>query len=49
MSDMVQTLKDYVAPQAKAVLTQTQIPRLDILRVSEPTKLFPEIYQPWLA
>ncbi len=49
MSDMVQTLKNYVAPRAKAILTRAQIPRLDILRVSEPTKLFPEIYQPLVS
>jgi AraC-like DNA-binding protein len=38
-----------VASLAKTVLTQTQVPRLDILKVSQPTKLFPEIYRPLVS
>jgi AraC-like DNA-binding protein len=49
MNGPLQLLKDYVAPRARTVLTRTELPRLDIFRVAEPTKLFPEIYQPMVS
>ncbi|MFN7025675.1 MAG: AraC family transcriptional regulator [Pseudorhizobium sp.] len=35
--------------RAEAVLTPTGIPRVDMFRVTEPTQLFPEIYQPFVS
>tara|TARA_R110002012_G_scaffold166346_2_gene329713 strand:+ start:3470 stop:4405 length:936 start_codon:yes stop_codon:yes gene_type:complete len=49
MNNSIEKLKNLVEKRAKSVLTQTQIPRLDILRVCEPTELFPEIYQPLIS
>jgi hypothetical protein len=49
MNGTLQTLRDYVYPRAETVLTRTQIPRLDIFKVAEPTKLLPEIYQPFVS
>lgn len=49
MSDAVQRLRDHVARRAQGVLTRTQLPRVDILRVLEPTSLFPEVYQPMVS
>ncbi|MCM2438756.1 AraC family transcriptional regulator [Agrobacterium vitis] len=49
MSDAIHTLRDFVGEHAKGVLTRTGIPRVDILKVTEPTELFPEIYQPLVS
>lgn len=49
MNNPLETLKSLVEKRSKSVLTQTHIPRLDILRVSQPTELFPEIYQPLIS
>lgn len=38
-----------MAPRAKSVLTRTALPRFDILRVTAPTKLFPEVYRPLVS
>ena len=42
-------LKEFVEDRAAGVLTTTGIPRVDILKVTEPTELFPEIYQPLVS
>ncbi|WP_251048132.1 AraC family transcriptional regulator [Halomonas sp. ISL-56] len=49
MNNSIEKLRSLVEKRAKSVLTQTHIPRLDILRVCEPTELFPEIYQPLIS
>lgn len=49
MSEILQALKTFVARHASTVLNRTDIPRVDILRVTKPTKLFPEIYQPLVS
>jgi len=49
MTTSIEKLRSLVEKRANAVLTQTHIPRLDILRVGEPTELFPEIYQPLIS
>ena len=49
MNNSIEKLKSLVEKRAKGVLTQTHIPRLDILRVCAPTELFPEIYQPLIS
>lgn len=49
MSDALLSLTNFVEEHAKGVRTQTGIPRLDILKVTEPTELFPEIYQPLVS
>lgn len=49
MNGIVETLKCFVAKRASTVLTPTGIPRLDILRVTSPTSLFPEVYQPLVS
>lgn len=42
-------MKDYVASRAEGILTRTALPRLDILKVIAPTKLFPEVYRPLVS
>lgn len=49
MSTTIQHLKSSAEKYAEGVLTRTLVPRLDILRVTEPTKLFPEIYRPLIS
>ena len=49
MSDVIKNLKSFVEKRARSVLTLTGIPRLDILKVCQPTELFPEIYQPLVS
>lgn len=49
MSDAIRTIKSFAEDRAEGVLTQTGIPRVDILKVTEPTELFPEIYQPLVS
>lgn len=49
MSDAIRMLKEFVEERAAGVLTTTGIPRVDILKVTEPTELFPEIYQPLVS
>lgn len=49
MTKPIEKLRSLVEKRAKFVLTPTHIPRLDILRVCEPTALFPEIYQPLIS
>jgi AraC-like DNA-binding protein len=49
MSQSLETLRTVVGKHAKAVLTPTGIPRVDIFRVTQPTELFPEIYRPFLS
>lgn len=49
MSNALLSLTNFVEEHAKGVRTQTGIPRLDILKVTEPTELFPEIYQPLVS
>ncbi|MCO6049318.1 AraC family transcriptional regulator [Mesorhizobium sp. RP14(2022)] len=49
MGDAFKVLRDYALSRATGVLTRTPVPRLDILRVAAPTKLFPEVYQPLVS
>ncbi len=49
MSDTLETVKSFVEDRANGVLTRTGIPRVEILKVTEPTELFPEIYQPLVS
>lgn len=49
MIDGLLSLKSYAEQRAEDVLTRTGIPRVDILRVTAPTELFPEIYQPLVS
>ena len=43
MNYSLEKLKSFVEKRATSVLTQTHIPRLDILRVCQPTEFFPDI------
>ncbi|RYE66819.1 MAG: AraC family transcriptional regulator [Rhizobiaceae bacterium] len=49
MSAAIGMLREFVEERAAGVLTTTGIPRVDILKVTEPTELFPEIYQPLVS
>jgi AraC-like DNA-binding protein len=49
MNDTIQMMKAFAQTTARDVLTQTGIPRVDILKVSKPTELFPEIYKPLVS
>jgi AraC-like DNA-binding protein len=49
MNESLQTLIDLVARRAESLVTRTEIPRLDILKVPQPTELFPEIYRPLVS
>ncbi|MCM2291687.1 AraC family transcriptional regulator [Allorhizobium sp. BGMRC 0089] len=49
MNNTIDTMRLLVEERARNVLTRTKIPRFDILKVSEPTELFPEIYQPLVS
>ena len=49
MGDTFAPLRDELSARARSVLTQTCVPRLDILKVCEPTRLFPEVYRPLIS
>ncbi|UTV99558.1 AraC family transcriptional regulator [Marinomonas rhizomae] len=49
MNHPLEKLKSLVEKRAISLLTETQISRLDILKVCQPTELFPEIYQPLIS
>ncbi|MFK0166982.1 AraC family transcriptional regulator N-terminal domain-containing protein [Rhizobium sp. NPDC090279] len=49
MSDALRSMKYFVEKHATGALTRTGIPRVDILKVTEPTELFPEVYQPLVS
>ena len=49
MTEVLRTLKNLAALKAKTVLTRTEMPRVDLFRVTEPTALFPEIYEPFVS
>lgn len=49
MNETLQTLTKFVAQRTHSVMTRTEMPRVEIYRVSQPTELFPEIYQPFVS
>ncbi|MBY0411641.1 MAG: AraC family transcriptional regulator [Burkholderiaceae bacterium] len=49
MRDIIKVIKSFVEQRATGVLTTTDMPRVDILKVSAPTQLAPEIYQPLVS
>lgn len=49
MSSAIDNLRILVENHAHTVLTPTAVPRLDILKVCQPTRLFPEIYKPLIS
>lgn len=49
MRDVITVIKSFVEERATGVLTPTGMPRVDILKVSAPTRLAPEIYQPLVS
>lgn len=49
MREAISVLKSFVEKRATSVLTLTGMPRVDILKVSAPTQLAPEIYQPLVS
>ena len=49
MRDVIGLIKSFVEQRATGVLTQTGMPRVDILKVCAPTQLAPEIYQPLVS
>lgn len=49
MCDALRCMKYFVEKHAIGPLTRSGIPRVDILKVTEPTELFPEIYQPLVS
>lgn len=46
MRDVLRVIKSFVEQRATGVLTLTDMPRVDLLKVCAPTQLAPEIYQP---
>ncbi|OLP60558.1 AraC family transcriptional regulator [Xaviernesmea oryzae] len=49
MNDTLRTLTTFVAQRTQSVLTRAEMPRVEIYRVTQPTKLLPEIYQPFVS
>lgn len=49
MNETLRILTTIVAQRTETVLTQTLMPRVEIYRVTQPTKLLPEIYQPFVS
>ena len=49
MSDIIELIRNFAEEHSKGILTRTGIPRVEILKVTEPTELFPEIYQPLVS
>lgn len=49
MNEALQTLTKFVAARTHSVMTRTEMPRIEIYRVTQPTQLFPEIYQPFVS
>ncbi|MCJ8056805.1 AraC family transcriptional regulator [Shinella curvata] len=49
MSQTLENLKNFALERSTGAVTQTAVPRVDILNVREPTELFPEIYQPLVS
>jgi AraC-like DNA-binding protein len=49
MSEVIRVIKSFVEKRAIGVLTRTGMPRVDILKVSAPTQLSPEVYQPLVS
>ena len=49
MNEAIQNLIAFVALRAENGVTRTKIPRVDLLKVSRPAELFPEIYRPLVS
>lgn len=49
VNDTLRILTTFVAQRTKSVLTQAEMPRVEIYRVTQPTHLLPEIYQPFVS
>lgn len=49
MKDKLRTLRELSLRHAADICTSTAIPRVDLFKVTRPSQLFPEIYQPFVS